>query len=76
MLRLKTMTGMLLILCLMSTVSCALKPVPRPASGATVRCAADEDCVSVSKAFVREHGELFDENIRLKAALKLCNEKL
>jgi hypothetical protein len=29
----------------------------------------------VSKAFVKEHAELFDEDIKLRAALKLCNEK-
>jgi hypothetical protein len=31
--------------------------------------------VSVSKAFLKEHADLFDEAIRLKAALKVCQEK-
>jgi hypothetical protein len=31
--------------------------------------------VSVSKAFLKEHADLFDEAIRLQAALKICLEK-
>ena len=50
------------------------KPAPSvPASDATTQCKAD--CVSVSKAFIKEHANLFYELIRTKAALKLCQEK-
>ena len=40
---------------------------------ATVQC--QTNCVSVSKEFVKEHGRLFARVIRLKAALKLCQER-
>jgi len=63
-----------LIFCLLSIVSCASKRDPNLAIGAaTLQCQVE--CVSVSKAFVKEHAELFDEDIKLRAALKLCNEK-
>ena len=42
----------------------------------TVNCDPNkEPCFSVSRSMVDEHYELFAENIRLKAALKLCQEK-
>jgi hypothetical protein len=44
-----------------------------PADAATVQCR--QECVSVSRAFVKEHANLFDEVIRLRAALKLCQER-
>ena len=44
-----------------------------PIGAETTQCA--EDCVMVSKAFVKEHAVLFDENIRFRAALKFCQEK-
>lgn len=62
------------MLCLGSIVSCSSKlGLNVPASDATVQCKTD--CVSVSKAFVKEHANLFDELIRTKAALKTCQEK-
>lgn len=59
----------------MLTASCVSKPDPKPdpPSGATVACTTD--CFSVSTAFIREHAQLFDEVVRLRAALKLCQEK-
>lgn len=39
---------------------------------ATLQC--QKACVSVSKGFVKEHAELFDELIRTRAALKMCHE--
>ena len=51
------------------------KPAPElTPSPAMVGCVGPE-CVSVTKEFVKEHGRLFAEKIRLKAALKLCQEK-
>ena len=44
-----------------------------PANDSTVQCHAD--CVAVSKAFIKEHADLYDEVIRLRAALKLQQEK-
>jgi hypothetical protein len=41
--------------------------------GATMQC--QTDCVSVSKGYAIEHGQLFDEVIRLRAALEVCREK-
>ena len=75
MLRLTRVLGLLWIGLWLSIVGCPSKPVPKPdpPSGATTQCLID--CASVSKSFLREHGQLFDENIRLKAALKLCQEK-
>lgn len=45
-----------------------------PASPASVVC--QTNCVSVTPAFVKEHADLFDEVIRLRAALKVCQEAL
>ena len=39
---------------------------------ASVNCKAK--CIAVTRAFVDEHGDLFSENIRLKAALEHCNK--
>lgn len=33
-----------------------------------------QDCVPVTKGFVKEHAALFNELIRTKAALKMCQE--
>ena len=58
----------------LSFVSCANRPDPRiPLSPATAQCTVD--CVSVSKAFAKEHADLFDEVIRTRAALEQCREK-
>lgn len=68
------MTGLGAILCSLTIANCASKLDPNaPIGGATVQCQAD--CVQVSKGFVKEHAELFDELIRTKAALKMCQEK-
>jgi hypothetical protein len=37
---------------------------------ATVQCTTD--CVQVSKGFLKEHAELFNEAIRLRAELAQC----
>lgn len=59
---------------MLSTAACAEKSAPRiDPGGATVQC--KQDCISVNKAFVVEHAYLFDELIRTKAALKVCQEK-
>lgn len=72
--RSQKMIGLLVIGCLCSSVSCAKKPALNVLVGdATVECKTD--CVAVSKGFVREHGQLLDEVIRTRAALKLCQEK-
>ena len=61
--------------CLMSTASCTNKLAPNPVtpSDATVQCTVD--CWSVSKAFVKEHANLFNEVIKLRAALEECRKK-
>lgn len=62
------------MLSLGSIVSCSTKPAPNvPASDASVQCTVD--CVSVTKAFVKEHANLFDELIRTKAALEEARKK-
>ena len=62
------------MLSLLGTVSCAGNKVPEvPASASSVRCM--QDCVSVTKAFVKEHADLFDEAIRLRAALAICEKR-
>ena len=44
---------------------------------ASVNCdPAKEECISVTRPFLDEHGALFAENIRLKAALKFCNQSI
>lgn len=66
--------GLLAMLCLVNIVSCTSKQgLSVPASDATTRCKTD--CVSVSKALVKEHANLFDEAIRLRAALEDCRKK-
>lgn len=68
------MIGLLMTLCLLSFVSCTKKPgLSVPASNATAQCKTE--CVSVSKAFVKEHANLFDELIRTKAALEEARKK-
>jgi len=65
---------MLLMLCLLSSASCrptsALKSIEVPAS---VNCHGSA-CIAVTRAFVDEHAAILVENIRLKAALKACQE--
>lgn len=67
------MLGLLLISCSLSIASCASKPDHNaPIGPATLQCSSD--CVPVSKAFVKEHADLFDELIRTRAALARCHE--
>lgn len=66
------------MLSLMSIGGCASKLVPRaPSSAASVQCedGTGNHCWSVTPAYVKEHALLFDEVIRLRAALKMCQEK-
>lgn len=66
--------GLAVMCCSLIIASCANKLDRNAPIGAeTTQCA--EDCVMVSKAFVKEHAVLFDENIRFRAALKFCQEK-
>ena len=59
------------MLCLFSTVSCHKAPAPSTLEvSASANC--NQDCVAVTKQFVLEHALLFDQNIKLKAALKAC----
>ena len=74
MMRLAKMTGLGAMLFLASCGLFGSKPDPSvPANAATVQC--QTDCVPVSKAFIKEHADLYDEVIRLRAALKLQQEK-
>lgn len=62
------------LILLLSVTSCQSKPAQSiPASDATVQC--QKDCIAVSKAFVKEHANLFNEVIRTKAALEDCRKK-
>jgi hypothetical protein len=71
---LQKMTGFGVMLCLLSIVSCSTKLDPNLVIGeAAIHC--KEDCVVVTKGFVKEHANLFDELIRTKSALKMCQEK-
>jgi len=46
-------------------------------STTTVNCdPAKDECFSVSRGFLDEHGQLFQEVIRLREALDTCNKKL
>ena len=67
------MIGLLVMLSSCSFVSCASKSKPILIGAATVHC--QTDCVPVSKAFIKEHADWGIENIRLKAALNLCQKK-
>jgi hypothetical protein len=68
------MTGLAVMLCLLSTVSCSTKLDPNLVIGeSSLRC--DLDCVVVTKGFIKEHAKMFDQLIRTKAALKMCQEK-
>jgi len=61
-------TLMLSMLCLTGFGSCQPKPDPVTVE----REITSRDC---RRALLEEHEALFMENIRLKAALKLCTEK-
>lgn len=54
--------------CLLSIASCA-RPIVSSAPAAR-HCVAD--CVTVTKGILKEHAELFDETIRLRDALAIC----
>ena len=72
------MTGLGLTFCLLSIVSCSTKLDPNLVIGeSSVMCVPSQTtkCVYVSKGFLKEHAKLFDELIRTKSALKMCQEK-
>jgi hypothetical protein len=58
---------MLLMCCLISIVSCTTPSPKTVETKATAKGCSD--------AFITEHNDLFAENIRLKAALKICQGK-
>ena len=62
--------GLLLICSFSSFVSCATPPAKTVEVAASVNC--KQDCIAVTKQFVLEHAILFEQVIRLKAALKSC----
>ena len=78
---LKKMTGPLAICCLLTTASCAAKLDHKvPLGPESVQCPvmgvhSPSDCVTVTKAFVKEHGELFDRLIRTLAEWQKCRDK-
>lgn len=59
------------MLCLLSTASCA-RPIVSSSPG-TVQCL--NDCVTVTKGILKEHAQLFDETIRLRDALSICEKR-
>ena len=67
------MIGLLVMLSSLPFVSCASKSKPILIGDVTVQC--HTDCVPVSKAFIKEHADWGLENVRLKAALDLCQKK-
>ena len=70
---LQKMTRFVGMLCLLSIVSCSAKLDPNLVIGeSSLMC--DLDCVVVTKGFIKEHANLFDELIRTKASLKMCQE--
>jgi hypothetical protein len=56
-----------------SWIGCAATLPNVPADAATTQC--QTDCVQVSKAFVKKAANIYDELIRMKAALKICQER-
>ncbi len=56
-------------MCSLLSTGCWPKPLPPK----TVEVPASS--VGCGDAFILEHSDLYAENIRLKAALKLCQEK-
>ena len=63
-----------LIVCFSSFVSCRPLPAPNTVEvEASVHCTAPVDkCIAVTRAFLDEHFRLFEQNIKLKQALKSC----
>lgn len=60
---------MLLTLCTLNFAACHKPPEPIDSS-VSVQCdPAKQECVSVTKGFLLEHGQLFDELITCKAKL-------
>ena len=51
-------------------MSCQTPPAKTVEVVASVNC--QHECVAVTKQFVLEHAVLFEQTIRLKAALKAC----
>ena len=67
---------LLLICCFSSFVSCRTTPAPNTVEvEASANCHLPGDqCIAVTRAFVMEHAILFEQTIRLKAALKVCQQ--
>jgi hypothetical protein len=66
---------MLPTLFIMSLGGCPAPEVKTVEVQASIQCKEGDRCFSVTKEFLLEHGRLFDENIRMKAALKICNDR-
>jgi hypothetical protein len=68
---------MLWILFGLSIVACAPNKVETVQVPASSNCSAAESrtCISVTEEFIREHGRLFADNIRLKADNDACHGK-
>lgn len=64
-----------LILFTLSIGACQPVEVKTVEVPATIQCKEGDRCFSVTKEFLLEHGRLFDENIRLKSALNICQNK-
>ena len=64
------MIGLVLIFCSSAFVSCQTPPAKTIEVVASVNC--QHECVAVTQQFVLEHAVLFEQVIRLKAALKAC----
>jgi len=69
---------MLLIVCSLSIAGCAKKAPPNAIDySRSVQCrpTLERPCASVTPGFIDEHAALFDEVIRLRAALTACQKK-
>ena len=66
--------SLLLIVSFSSIASCRSLPPPNTVEvEASVNCKGPADkCIAVTRSFVDEHARLFDQVVRLKAALKIC----
>lgn len=74
--RLRAVVAVLILLWVLAlVVGCHPAPVIKTVEvPASVHCEGP-DCIMVTRTFVDEHGSLFAENIKLKAALKACREQ-
>ena len=76
-LRLTNATLLLLILSFSGFVSCRTPSAPSTVEvEASVNCRGPADkCIAVTRAFLDEHLRLFEQNIRLRQALKICQDQ-